>query len=240
MRIAIIGYGKMGKEIEVLAIKKGYTISYIVDINNINEIEKINSSNTDVAIEFTNPLYAVKNITTCIRNNVPVICGTTGWYSELNKVKNFCAKYNGTLFYSSNFSIGVYIYFEIAKNASKILNELSDYNVKIEETHHTQKLDSPSGTAISLANYVLPVLHKFKNWKKSDNCEKDSLPIFSKRINDITGIHSLIFESDNDIIEIKHSAKNRKNFANGAVLAAETYYNKKGIFTMSDLYNTIV
>jgi len=240
MRIAIIGYGKMGKEIELHATHNGHVISHVIDFDNINEIKKINSSNTDVAIEFTSPSSAVKNIISCFENKVPIICGTTGWYSELDNVKNFCSKHNGTLFYSSNFSIGVYFYIEIAKYASKILNELSGYNVKIEETHHTQKLDSPSGTAISLANSILPFLQKYKGWKKLDNCAHNYLPISSKRIDDTTGIHALIFESDADIIEIKHTAKNRKIFAKGAVLAAETFYNKKGIFTMSDLYNTIV
>lgn len=240
MRIAIIGYGKMGKEIELLTTQKGHTISKIIDFNNINDVNTLNKNNTDVAIEFSNPDSAIKNIFTCIENKVPIICGTTGWYSNIEKVKEFCLQQNGTLFYSSNFSIGVYLYMEIAKNASKILNEFSEFNIKIEETHHTQKLDCPSGTAISLAENVLPFLSKFKGWNKSESSDNNNLPIYSNRIAETTGIHSLIFESDADLIEIKHIAKNRKNFAKGAILAAEMFYNKKGIFSMVDLYNKLV
>ncbi len=240
MRITIIGYGKMGKEIELAATQKGHTISKIIDLDNIDDVKKINKTNTDVAIEFTNPDSAIKNILTCIKNNIPIICGTTGWYSKLDEIKLNCNKQQGTLFYSPNFSIGVYLYIEIAKFASKTLNNFSEYQVKIEETHHTQKLDSPSGTAISLANNILPLFHKFNNWEKADGCKNNNLPIYSKRIGETTGIHNLIFESDADIIEIKHTAKNRKIFAKGAVLAAEVFYNKIGVFTMSDLYNKLV
>ncbi len=240
MRIAIIGYGKMGKEIELIATQNGHSISNIIDFNNTNDINKINNNNTDVAIEFTNPESALKNIYACINNKVPIICGTTGWYDNVNNVVNYCVNNKGTLFYSSNFSLGVYLYIEIAKNASKIFNEFSNYKVKIEETHHLQKLDSPSGTAITLAKNVLPFLSKYKNWNKSENCDINNLPIYSNRIAETTGIHNLIFESDDDIIEIKHTAKNRKNFAKGAILAAEMFYNKSGVFTMLDLYNKLV
>lgn len=236
MKIAIIGYGKMGKEIELEAIQCGHQISMIIDFNNSNNIELINKENTDVVIEFTNPDSVTNNIIYCFKNNIPIITGTTGWFSKLEEISKACTLNNGTLFYSPNFSIGVKLYFETATITSNIFNNFPEFNVSIEETHHTQKIDSPSGTAIALANNILPNLSNFNCWKKSEECDNNSLPIISHRINETTGIHSLIFESESDRIEINHIAKNRKGFAKGAILAAEFVVDKKGIYTMSDLY----
>ncbi len=229
----------MGKEIELEAIQCGHQISMIIDLNNSNNIESIKKENTDVVIEFTNPDSVINNIIYCFKNGIPIITGTTGWFSKLEEISKECALNNGTLFYSPNFSIGMKLYFETAKNTSSIFNNFPEYKITIEETHHTQKIDSPSGTAIALANNILPNLPNFSSWKKSEECNENNLPIISHRINETTGIHSLIFESEADRIEINHIAKSRKGFAKGAILAAEFVAEKKGVYTMSDFYKNI-
>lgn len=229
----------MGKEIELEAIHCGHQISMIIDFNNHSNIETINKDNTDVVIEFTNPDSVLNNILHCFKLGIPIITGTTGWHSELVSISKYCKENNGTLFYSPNFSIGVKLYMETAKIASNIFNNFPEYKISIEETHHTQKIDSPSGTAISLANNILPELSDYTKWNKADDSKDKDLPIYSYRIDETTGIHSLIFESETDKIEIKHTAKSRKGFAQGAILAAEFVIGKKGIFNMHDLYQNI-
>lgn len=235
MRIAIVGYGKMGKEIEALATQLKHTISFLIDLNNTKNIYKIDSTNTDVIIEFTRPDAVIKNMQIAFEKNIPFVTGTTGWNDQLKNVTELCNKFQGTLFYSSNFSIGVYLFMEFAKSVSSKMKEFKDYNVRIEETHHTQKLDTPSGTAISLAENILPFFPGHNSWKKTDEANIGDLPINSFRKENIVGTHNLIFESDCDLIELSHKAKNRQGFAQGAILAAEFISKKKGIFTMKDL-----
>lgn len=237
MRIAIFGYGKMGKEVESAAIQLRHTISHIIDISNTDDISKINTSNTDVVIEFTRPDSVVKNIYSCFKSGLPIVTGTTGWYGIIEEIKTECSKNNGALFYSPNFSIGVNLFIEFSKQLAKKLNKFNEYEARIEETHHTQKLDTPSGTAILIANSVLPELTKLRNWNKSEIAEQNELPVTSYRVENVIGNHKLIFESAQDTIELHHNAKSRKGFAIGAILAAEYILNRKGIFTMSDLIN---
>ena len=235
MRIAIVGYGKMGNELESMALKMKHHISFVIDKNNSTDFNSILPSNTDVIIEFTKPDSAIENIYQSFSIGIPIVSGTTGWYNKMEEVNNNCKQQNGTLFYAPNFSIGVSLFLEFSKIISEKLSKYSNYKVHIEETHHTQKLDSPSGTAIALANAILPNHSNFTNWKNTDNCLESELPILSHRINNVTGKHNLVYESENDIIEFIHEAKNRSGFATGAILAAEFIINKKGIFNMSDL-----
>ncbi|MBI5540780.1 MAG: 4-hydroxy-tetrahydrodipicolinate reductase [Bacteroidia bacterium] len=239
MKIAIIGYGKMGKEIELAATQSGHQISMIIDLIHSEDINKLNKENTDIVIEFTNPDSVLNNILYCFSLGIPIVTGTTGWHSYLETVSKNCKENNGTIFYSPNFSIGVKLYMETAKISSNIFNNFPEYKISIEETHHTQKIDSPSGTAISLANNIIPELSYYTKWNKAEESKDKDLPIFSYRIEETTGVHNLIFESETDKIEIKHTAKSRKGFAHGAILAAEFIIGKKGIFTMHDLYKNI-
>lgn len=240
MNIAIIGYGKMGKEIEKAALPK-HNIVCIIDVDNANEINNLQKYKADVAIEFTHPEAAVSNILKCFEQNIPVVSGTTGWYQQLDFVREKCNELNGALFYAPNFSIGVNLYFFIIQQAAQILQpHLDQYHLAIHETHHTQKKDSPSGTAISMANMVMKAIPHYKQWVNYLNEEpqqitSDKLPIVSKRIDPVVGTHQLIAQSDFDQIVIEHHAKNRKGFASGAIQAAEFLLNKKGIYTMNDL-----
>ncbi len=242
MNIAIIGYGKMGKEIEKAALPK-HNIVCIIDIDNSNDISNLHKYKTDVAIEFTNPEAAVDNIIKCFEQNIPIVTGTTGWYQQLDIVRKKCNELNGALFYAPNFSIGVNLYFYIIQQVAKILQpHLNQYCLTIYETHHTQKKDSPSGTAISMANIIMSAIPQYQQWKNYLNNEplqisNNELPIISKRIDSVIGTHQLLAQSDFDQIIIEHHAKNRKAFALGAIQAAEFLFNKKGIYTMNDLLN---
>lgn len=235
MKIAIIGYGKMGKAIEQLALQRGHSISAVIDTNTdavINsELKKI----ADVAIEFTSPSSAKQNIYDCIKYGIPVVSGTTGWKSDLEEVKNMCISNSTAFFYASNFSIGVNIFMSINEKLSGLLNGLDSYNAVIEETHHVHKLDKPSGTAISLANGIVKNNKKYVNWELNPTTDIQNIGISSFREGEIFGDHKIIWESDNDIISIAHSAKSRQGFALGAVLAAEFIAGKTGIYTMNDL-----
>ena len=227
----------MGKEIESIAVQSGHSISFVIDFNNQIEITKINTTNTDVIIEFTKPDSVISNMQKAFEQNIPFITGTTGWNQHLEHASELCKRFNGTLFYSSNFSIGVGLFMEFAKSITQKLHHYKEYNLRIEETHHTQKLDSPSGTAITLANNILPFLPELTSWKTLNEAQENDLPIHSHRENDVVGIHNLIFESECDSIELNHKAKNRKGFASGAIAAADFVKDKKGIFTMTDLIN---
>ena len=229
MKIALLGYGKMGKAIEQIAVERGHEVVLKIDKDpapyNINE--------ADVAIEFSTPATAFANITNCITHQVPVVAGTTGWLADYDKAVELCQQHHSALLYASNFSVGVNVFFALNKMLAKLMAPLKDYDVAIEEIHHTQKLDAPSGTAITLAEGI--IAHSDKVGWKLGNAPKDEIPIEAKRIGDVAGIHSITYRSEVDTIEIKHSANSRKGFAIGAVMAAEWIAGKKGIFTMNDV-----
>lgn len=227
MKIAIIGYGKMGKELNKLALNYNIDVVKIIDINNSNEIKNIKQTEAEVAIEFTNPTSVIDNIEHCFKQNMPIVTGTTGWYNHFDKIEAMQKQYNGKLFYASNFSIGVHLFFKIASELSLIMhNYLDTYHVKIEETHHTEKKDKPSGTALELLKIIAPNLR----------LNNENINIESFRIDNIVGNHKAIFDSEIDTIILEHSAKNRKGFAIGALKAAEFLINNKpGIYTMNNL-----
>lgn len=237
MRIALIGYGKMGKIIEEIALQRQHEIVAIV--NQSTPLESLKSKSIDVAIEFTRPNVAVGNILFCIENKIPVVVGTTAWYQDFSKVKQAVEEQNGSLLYASNFSVGVNIFFEINRRLAQLMNPYSEYKASIEEIHHMQKLDAPSGTAVIIADDVLKNSSTLRKWKLGEESEpivnSDELAIISFRKPEVPGTHIVKYDSDIDTIEIKHEAHNRKGFALGAVLAAEFVFGKKGIFTMSDV-----
>lgn len=235
MKIALIGYGKMGKEIEKVAISRGHEISLKIDIDNPNDLTITNLQNCDVAIEFTIPGSAVKNYSLCFEAGTPVVSGTTGWLDKKDEVYDTCKKANGTFFYGSNFSVGVNLFFELNNKLAELMAPRAEYNVEITEVHHTQKLDAPSGTAISLAEDILEKLPQKSSWINDQSPDNNEINIKSEREGQVPGIHTIKYESDIDYIEITHSAKSRKGFAFGAVLAAEYCLKNKGILTMKNL-----
>ena len=229
MKIALLGYGKMGKVIEQIAIARGHEIVLKKDENNSFD----GLQNADVAIDFSVPSVAVCNISECLQTNIPIVSGTTGWLAQLDEMKSLCAAKNGSFIYASNYSLGVNIFFEMNKYLSKIMSKFDNYKVSIEEIHHLQKLDAPSGTAISIAEQIIEN-SDFKDWTLDKSIENE-LFIDAKREENVPGTHSIYYNSDVDFIEIKHEAKNRDGFALGAVIAAEYIHNKKGIFTMKEV-----
>ena len=235
MNIALIGYGKMGKEIEKIAIARNHKITLIIDINNIADLNIENLSKADVAIEFTTPHTAIDNYLKCFEAGIPVVSGTTGWLQRYDEVITLCKKYNSAFFYASNFSLGVNIFFKLNAYLARIMNKYDNYNVEIEEIHHTQKLDAPSGTAITLANDIIKNITRKQKWELNTEDKINNLNIRAIRQDAIPGIHTIKYESEVDFIQITHSAKNRQGLALGAVMAAEFIKNKKGIFSMNDL-----
>lgn len=235
MRLALFGYGKMGKEIEQVALQRGHEIALKIDVDNINAITKDDLKKCDAAIEFSTPATAISNMTKCFDAGIPVVVGTTGWYDRLEKVKKICEERNGCLFYASNFSIGVNIFFKVNEHLAKMMNKYSDYDVSMEEIHHIHKLDAPSGTAISLANQIIGNVNRKKKYVNTKTTKSGELEIISKRIDEVPGTHTVNYFSSIDDIEIKHTAHNRKGFALGAILAAEFVRGKKGVFGMNDL-----
>lgn len=239
MKIALIGYGKMGKAIEEIALQRGHEIVAKIDAS--NSVSELLAQQIDVAIEFTRPDAVVNNILFCQENHIPVVVGTTAWSHEFPKVENAVNTHNGALLYASNFSVGVNIFFEINRRLAKLMNQQTEYTVSIEEIHHLQKLDAPSGTAVSIANDIISNIDVLESWKLGEEEEptvkKSELAITSFRQPDVPGTHVVRYESEIDTIEILHEAHNRKGFALGAVLAAEFLKGKKGIFTMSDVLN---
>ena len=231
MKIAILGYGKMGKEIEKIAIDRNHSIKLVIDINNPQDFTIENLKNCDVAIDFSIPTSAYQNIITCFEAEIPIVSGTTGWLEKYNDITAQCKKLNGTFFYASNYSLGVNIFFSINKKLAEMMNKFSNYEVSMEEIHHTQKLDAPSGTAITLANDIIKIVDRKSSWKlKDDQINPEILKIEAKRIENIPGTHIINYDSSVDYIEIKHAAKNRQGFALGAVLAAEFLFGKKGVY----------
>lgn len=234
MQIALLGYGKMGKEIEAVAKERKHEIAAIIDCED-DWMEKINIlRDCDVAIDFSTPGTAVDNIMKCFNINVPIVVGTTGWYEHLESVVHDCQQQDATLFVASNFSIGVNILFDINRRLAQLMNRYSEYDTQITETHHIHKLDAPSGTAITLANDIIGNLDRKDSWKLNANSPNE-LNIIAHRIGEVPGIHQVTYDSSIDTISISHEAKSRKGFALGAVLAAEFIKDKKGYFTMQDL-----
>ena len=235
LRIALIGYGKMGKAIEEIAINRGHTIGLKIDIHSLADFTKENLQQCDVAIEFTSPHTAVQNILTCIEAGIPVVCGSTGWLARWEEVKQACEANNGSLVYASNYSVGVNVFFEVNQLLARLMNPQTDYEVSMEEIHHTEKKDAPSGTAITLAEQILENLGRKKQWVNEQTVSPEELSIISERIDPAPGTHKIKYSSSVDDIEIIHTAHNRQGFATGAVLAAEFIKGKKGIFSMKDV-----
>lgn len=235
MNIALIGYGKMGKEIEQIAIARGHKIVLTVDITNAGTYSIEDLKKADAAIEFSTPESAVGNIYKCFDANIPVVVGTTGWLGKLAEVKQKCNEGHQALFYASNYSIGVNLFFQLNKHLAKLMNTYSEYNVSMEEIHHVHKLDSPSGTAISLANQVLDQIKTKDKWVNEQTNKKNELGILSKRLDEVPGTHTVTYGSEVDEISITHIAHSRKGFALGAVIASEWIHGKKGVYGMEDL-----
>ena len=234
MKIALFGYGKMGKEIEQIALQRGHEI-----VLKIKGTEEYDISQADIAIDFSVPNAALSNIVSCFRNNVPVISGTTGWLDDFDKAIDVCKENNGSFIYASNFSIGVNIFFELNKQLAKMMNSQKEYSINLEEIHHTKKLDTPSGTAITLAEGIINHTSK-RDWQlkeRQTQINAETILIEAKRVPDVPGTHIISYESQIDSIEIKHTAHNRKGFALGAIIAAEWLNNKIGIYTMKDVLN---
>ena len=234
MNIALIGYGKMGKAIETIAKERGHRIALIIDQQNLQYLTKENLQKIDVAIEFTGPHSAVSNLSNCINAGTPVVCGSTGWLQQWDEIKNLCQQQQGALIYASNFSVGVNLFFELNKQLAVLMNNHPAYKISVEETHHTEKKDAPSGTAISLAEQILQQISRKKNWTMASPAD-DEILISSKRIDPAPGTHTIKYSSAIDDIEITHTAHNRIGFATGAVLAAEFLLNKTGLFSMKDV-----
>ncbi|HEX5024023.1 MAG TPA: 4-hydroxy-tetrahydrodipicolinate reductase [Agriterribacter sp.] len=235
MKIALIGYGKMGHAIEEVAIQRGHHIVLKISIDNTEDNTVENIRKADVAIEFTGPDSAFENLNKCFDAGVPVVCGSTGWLGHYEDAAKNCAQSSGALLYASNFSIGVNIFFEVNKKLAQLMAAQKEYNASMEEIHHTQKKDAPSGTAITLAEQILAVNPFKRQWINTESKAASDLEIISKRIDPAAGTHSIRYHSETDDIEIIHTAHNRSGFALGAVLAAEFLNGKKGIFTMADV-----
>ena len=231
MNIALLGYGKMGKTIEGLAKERGHNIVLTID----KDSDDIDFDNVDVAIDFSMPSAAVGNISRCLKDQIPVVSGTTGWLDHYNDMVDLCKSSNGTFLYASNFSLGVNIFFELNRQLARLVKELPEYTASIEEIHHTQKLDAPSGTAISLAEGIIDNSN-YKAWTMEEP-KPTEIGILAKRIDSVPGTHTISYVSEVDTIDIKHTAHSRKGFALGAVIAAEFIVDKKGVFTMKDVLN---
>lgn len=235
MKIALVGYGKMGKAIEEIAVAKGHEIVLKISSTNTNEFTTENLKQADVVIEFTNPHIAVDNIKKCLDAGVPVVCGSTGWLQHWEEVIDYNTKKEGGFLFASNFSIGVNLFFELNTYLAKLMEPHSEYNVSLTEIHHTQKKDAPSGTAITLAEQVLQHISRKKEWVNNPGQTAGELAIISERIDPYPGQHSIKYKSAIDDIEIIHTAHNRKGFAGGAVLAAEFMAGKKGVYNMKQV-----
>jgi 4-hydroxy-tetrahydrodipicolinate reductase len=231
MKIALLGYGRMGKEIEKIAISRGHEIVIKKDVD-----DEIEITLADVAIDFSVPNSAFNNISNCLNNNVPIISGTTGWLENYKDAVALCKEKKGAFIYASNYSLGVNIFFELNKQLAKMMDTIEGYNISMEEIHHTLKLDAPSGTAITLAEGIIENSSK-NNWELGEKTSEENIAIVAKRIPDVPGTHTVWYESEVDTIEIKHTAHSRKGFALGAVIAAEWIADKTGVFSMKDVLN---
>ena len=235
MNIALIGYGKMGKAIEEIALQRGHTIVLKIDIENADQFTKENLKKADVAIEFTGPHSAFENVKKLMQFGTATICGSTGWLEKLEEISSDCKKNNAAFLYASNFSVGVNIFFEVNKRLASLMKDHEDYEIQLTEIHHTAKKDAPSGTAITLAEQVLENIHRKKKWANHISDNPEDLEILSERIDPAPGTHKVKYSSAIDDIEIIHTAHTRKGFALGAVLAAEFLKEKKGIYSMKEV-----
>lgn len=237
MNILLLGYGKMGHTIEEIAVNRGHRISGRITSDNFNLLTKDIWDDTDVVIEFSSPEAAAANIQLCLENNTPVLSGTTGWLSKMPSIEGLCNKLDGTFFYSSNYSIGVNIFFRINRYLAQIMEHNPEYDVSMKEIHHTAKKDSPSGTAITLAEGIMGELKRKSSWTEKEQADEEQIKISSEREGTVPGTHIIRYDSDIDTIEIKHEAHARKGFAMGAVLVAEWIKDKKGVLSMDDFLN---
>jgi 4-hydroxy-tetrahydrodipicolinate reductase len=235
MRIALIGYGKMGKIIETVALSQGHDVVLRIDADNQEDFNAENISKADVAIEFTSPHSAFDNVIKCLELGIPVVCGSTGWNEKIPEAVKACLQKNGAFLHASNFSIGVNIFFEVNKLLARLMAEQKDYDVTLKEIHHTAKKDAPSGTAVTLAEQVLEKISRKKSWVNGTASKPEQLSIISERIDPAPGTHFVRYSSPVDDIEIIHTAHNREGFASGAVLAAAFIRDKKGVFYMKDV-----
>jgi len=235
MRIALVGYGKMGKAIEEIGLERGHEIVLKINDENLQDFTKENISNAQVAIEFTGPHSAYENVKQMIDWGTPVVCGSTGWTDQLSTINDLCTAKKGSFIYASNFSIGVNIFFELNKKLAWLMKDHPDYRISMEEIHHTQKKDAPSGTAITLAEQIIESQTAIRKWVGGETGNAGELPIVSKRIDPAPGTHMIRYSSPIDDIEIIHTAHNRKGFAGGAIRAAEYIFDKRGIFSMKDV-----
>jgi 4-hydroxy-tetrahydrodipicolinate reductase len=235
MKILLIGYGKMGKTIEQTALRRGHQIAGAIGIDNAEELALLPFGFADIAIEFTEPEAAFNNLKLCIDKSVPVVCGTTGWLHRRDELEQYCKEKNGTFFYASNFSLGVNIFFRLNKVLASWMNTQADYDVRMQEIHHTEKKDAPSGTAITLAEGIMAGLSRKTTWVLGSEATPEQIAIEALRIDKVPGTHTITYSSAVDEIEIKHTAHSREGFALGAVMAAEWLQHKKGVFGMDDL-----
>ena len=238
MKIALLGYGKMGKEIEKILLERGHSVSQKVTSKDC--LTDLDFSSTDVAIEFSTPQTAEQNIKFCINNSIPVIVGTTGWYEHFDNLKLLCEQQKSALLYATNFSLGVNIFFAVNTHLAKLMNSQPDYTCSVKEIHHTEKVDAPSGTGISIAEQIIDQMNKYSDWENKlpqDISNPHILPLASERLPNVPGTHEVVYENEIDKIEISHTAHNRKGFALGSVIAAEWILNKTGVFTMKDVLN---
>ena len=239
MNVALVGYGKMGREIETILVDRGHKVTLIIDMDNASDLNSVNlkEKNVDVAIEFSTPNAAYSNVVKCIEGGVPVVCGTTAWLDKLESVESLCIERKGAFFYASNYSIGVNLMFKLNENLAKLMNNFPQYDVTVEEVHHTQKKDAPSGTAITIAEGIVDNLERKEKWVAQTTTTHSELEVVAVRRSIVPGIHTVTYECDADAITITHNARSRKGFAFGAVLAAEFIKGKSGSFSMNDLLN---
>ena len=235
MNIALIGYGKMGKAIEEIALEKGHDIILRISDENLEEFTTEHIRQADVCIEFSTPYTAFANVKKCLEAGVPTVCGSTAWLEQLDEANSICMANNAAFLYASNFSVGVNLFFKINKMVAALMKSHPEYNVSMEEIHHTQKKDAPSGTAVTLAEGILENNDVKTHWVNNANTVAEALTIISKRIDPAPGTHTIQYDSDIDSITLTHTAHSRKGFASGALLAAEFLHTKKGVYTMDDV-----
>jgi 4-hydroxy-tetrahydrodipicolinate reductase len=235
MRILIVGYGKLGKAFEQIALKRNHSVPFKITSSNKHELAVITKADVDVAIEFSNPESAFENVKTCIEKGIPVVCGTTGWLDRQPEIEKLCHMYQGGFFYASNYSLSVNLFFHLNNVLARVMSNYPAYNVSLEETHHAEKRDAPSGTAITLAEGVIENISSKKKWVNDVTGDPSCLGIVSKRIENVPGTHSVSYASATDTIAIKHTALTRQRFAEGAIVAAEWLVGKTGVFGMGDM-----
>lgn len=235
MNLALIGYGRMGHEIEAAALKRGHVLKLIIDVNNAGDLNSANLKGIDAAIEFTFPEAALGNIMKCLENRIPVVSGTTGWLKDYEKAADACRKYKTSFIHSTNFSIGVNLLFMLNAQLAKHMSRYTAYNVTIEEVHHTKKLDAPSGTAITLTDGIIGNHPKYEGWAFPGEATENKIPVTAVREGNVPGIHTVTWDSEIDAITLRHESKNRKGLALGAVVAAEYISGREGVFTMNDV-----